>query len=129
MLDELTAGCWVKFCKRPTYDFKLFFYMPRLWPGFLTDIYIFFQDFARGQILSFLYRIVGIAFLVTLIFGKSYKIASHPPFFKKKSIMFLRGVFLNPFNKSNLKKLKKLSRERNSLTGSYPWFNELQLKD
>jgi len=31
----LTAGCWVKFCKRPKYDFKLFFYMPRLVAGVL----------------------------------------------------------------------------------------------
>ena len=78
-----------------------------------TDIYIFFQDFARGQILSFLYRIIGIAFLVTLLFGKSYKIASHPPFSIKKSIRFLWGGFLNPFKKSNLKKLKNfLEKDR-----------------
>lgn len=76
-----------------------------------TDIYIFFQGFIQGQLISFLYRIIGIVLLVILLFGKSYKIASSPSYSPKKSIRFLWKGFLNPFKKSNLLELKNFIEE------------------
>lgn len=71
-----------------------------------TDIYIFFQGFVQGQLISLLYRIIGTVLLVIFLFGKGYKIASSPPYSPPESTKLLWRGFLNPLKKSNLQKLK-----------------------
>ncbi len=78
----------------------------------ITDIYIFFQGFIQGQLISTLYRIIGIVLLVILLFGKGYKIASTPPYSPAKSKKLLWGGFLNPFKKSNLQELKNFIEKK-----------------
>jgi len=75
----------------------------------LTDIYIFFQDFVKGQLISPLYRIIGTVLLIIFLFGKGYKIASSPPYSPVESTRLLWRGFLNPLKKSNLQKLKRFN--------------------